>query len=158
MSIFNDNWEMLLREFEADGVVEDSDDDSTYSMDDDTETNDQADDTPEDQENVEDNQEETEDNEDEEYSMDETEDDNQPEETEGEEEQPEEIEEEQDDEDYESPLDILFKRLERRSPDHIAVKYYKDYHSGAGRTLKSIQVTLTSKLEKFNLKSVIITV
>ena len=60
----------------------------------------------------------------------------------------------EDDEDYESPLDILFKRLERRSPDHIAVKYYKDYHSGAGRTLKSIQVTLTSKLEKFNLDEI----
>ena len=34
----------------------------------------------------------------------------------------------EDDEDYESPLDILFKKLEYRNPDHIAVKYYKDYH------------------------------
>lgn len=60
----------------------------------------------------------------------------------------------EDDEDYESPLDILFKKLEYRSPDHIAVKYYKDYHSGAGRTLKSIQVTLSSKLEKFNIDEI----
>jgi type IV secretion system protein VirD4 len=60
----------------------------------------------------------------------------------------------EDDEDYESPLDILFKRLEYRNPDHIAVKYYKDYHSGAGRTLKSIQVTLSSKLEKFNIDEI----
>ena len=60
----------------------------------------------------------------------------------------------EDDEDYESPLDILFKRLEHRNPNHIAVKYYKDYHSGAGRTLKSIQVTLSSKLEKFNLNEI----
>lgn len=60
----------------------------------------------------------------------------------------------EDDEDYESPLDILFKRLEFRNPDHIAVKYYKDYHSGAGRTLKSIQVTLSSKLEKFNIDEI----
>lgn len=60
----------------------------------------------------------------------------------------------EDDEDYESPLDILFKRLEHRNPDHIAVKYYKDYHSGAGRTLKSIQVTLSSKLEKFNIDEI----
>ncbi len=60
----------------------------------------------------------------------------------------------EDDEDYESPLDILFKKLEYRNPDHIAVKYYKDYHSGAGRTLKSIQVTLSSKLEKFNLDEI----
>lgn len=29
-----------------------------------------------------------------------------------------------------SPLDELFERLEMREPDHIAVKYYKDYHSG----------------------------
>ena len=60
----------------------------------------------------------------------------------------------EEDEDYESPLDILFKRLEYRNPNHIAVKYYKDYHSGAGRTLKSIQVTLSSKLEKFNLDDI----
>ena len=60
----------------------------------------------------------------------------------------------EDDEDYESPLDILFKKLEHRNPDHIAVKYYKDYHSGAGRTLKSIQVTLSSKLEKFNIDEI----
>lgn len=60
----------------------------------------------------------------------------------------------EDDEEYESPLDILFKRLEHRNPSHIAVKYYKDYHSGAGRTLKSIQVTLSSKLEKFNIDEI----
>ena len=35
----------------------------------------------------------------------------------------------EDEEDYESPLDILFKRLEHRNPNHIAVKYYKDYLS-----------------------------
>lgn len=60
----------------------------------------------------------------------------------------------EDDDDYESPLDILFKRLEYKNPNHIAVKYYKDYHSGAGRTLKSIQVTLSSKLEKFNIDEI----
>lgn len=60
----------------------------------------------------------------------------------------------EDEEDYESPLDILFKRLEHRNPNHIAVKYYKDYHSGAGKTLKSIIVTLASKLEKFNLDTI----
>ena len=59
-----------------------------------------------------------------------------------------------DDDDYETALDILFKRLENRNPNHIAVKYYKDYHSGAGRTLKSIIVTLASKLEKFNLDTI----
>ena len=54
---------------------------------------------------------------------------------------------------YTSPLDELFERLEMRDPDHIAVKYYKDYHSGSAKTLKSIQITLASRLEKFNLSS-----
>ena len=54
---------------------------------------------------------------------------------------------------YTSPLDELFERLEMRNPDHIAVKYYKDYHSGSAKTLKSIQITLAARLEKFNLSS-----
>lgn len=54
---------------------------------------------------------------------------------------------------YTSPLDELFERLEMKNPDHIAVKYYKDYHSGSAKTLKSIQITLAARLEKFNLSS-----
>ena len=54
---------------------------------------------------------------------------------------------------YTSPLDELFERMEMREPDHIAVKYYKDYHSGSAKTLKSIQITLAARLEKFNLSS-----
>jgi len=52
-----------------------------------------------------------------------------------------------------SPLDELFDRLETKNPDHIALKYYRDYKSGSGKTLKSIQITLASRLEKFNLDS-----
>lgn len=59
----------------------------------------------------------------------------------------------EDDDQYQSPLDELFERLEMREPDHIAVKYYKDYHSGSAKTLKSIQITLAARLEKFNLSS-----
>ena len=59
----------------------------------------------------------------------------------------------EDEEGYLSPLDILFNRLEARNPEHIAVKYYRDYHSGSAKTLKSIQITLASRLEKFNLES-----
>ena len=33
------------------------------------------------------------------------------------------------------------------------MKYYKDYHSGSAKTLKSIQITLAARLEKFNLSS-----
>ena len=62
------------------------------------------------------------------------------------------IEDEESNED--TPLDKLFQRLEFRNPDHIAVKYYKGYHSGSAKTLKSIQITLIARLEKFNLDSV----
>lgn len=56
-------------------------------------------------------------------------------------------------EDYHSPLDELFDRLEMRNPDHIALKYYRNYKSGSAKTLKSIQITLVARLEKFNLDS-----
>ena len=59
----------------------------------------------------------------------------------------------EDDETYKSALDILFERLEMRNPEHIALKYYRSYHSGSGKTLKSIQITLISRMEKFNLES-----
>ena len=59
----------------------------------------------------------------------------------------------EDNEEYVSTLDELFERLERKNPEHIAVRYYKGYHSGSGKTLKSIQITLISHLEKFNLSS-----
>lgn len=56
-------------------------------------------------------------------------------------------------EDYHSPLDELFDRLEMRNPEHIALKYYRNYRSGSAKTLKSIQITLVARLEKFNLES-----
>ena len=59
----------------------------------------------------------------------------------------------EDDDSYISPLDELFDRLEQNHPEHIAVKYYRDYHSGSAKTLKSIQITLAARLEKFNLES-----
>ena len=61
---------------------------------------------------------------------------------------------EDEDSNDDTPLDILFHRLECRNPEHIAVKYYKGYHSGSAKTLKSIQITLIARLEKFNLDSV----
>lgn len=59
----------------------------------------------------------------------------------------------EDDDDFRSILDELFDELELRDAGHIALKYYKDYRSGSAKTLKSIQVTLASRLEKFNLSS-----
>ena len=54
---------------------------------------------------------------------------------------------------YMSPLDELMDRLEAREPEHIALKYYRNYRSGAAKTVKSIQITLAARLEKFNLES-----
>ena len=60
------------------------------------------------------------------------------------------------DEESEEPslLDKLFNELEAKNPNHIALKYYHSYHSGAAKTLESIQVTLAAKLEKFNIDTV----
>ena len=62
-----------------------------------------------------------------------------------------EIEEEE--ENSVSPLDMLFNQLEYSNPEHIALKYYRNYRSGAAKTLKSIQISLAARLEKFNLDS-----
>ena len=51
-----------------------------------------------------------------------------------------------------TPLDMLFNKLEEAKPDHVALKYYKGYHVGSNKTLKSIQITLMARLEKFNLR------
>ena len=60
----------------------------------------------------------------------------------------------EDDSKAKSPLDNLFDELRERDPAHIALKYYDAYHSGSGKTLKSIQITLAARLDKFNLESV----
>ena len=52
-----------------------------------------------------------------------------------------------------SPIDILFEKLEDKNPNHIALKYYKDYSSGADKTKESINITLAARLDKFNLES-----
>lgn len=39
----------------------------------------------------------------------------------------------EDDEEYQSPLDILFERLEMRNPESIAVKQYAIYKQAAGK-------------------------
>ena len=60
----------------------------------------------------------------------------------------------EDDSNAMSALDTLFSDLRKTEPDHIALKYYDAYHSGSAKTLKSIQITLAARLEKFNLESV----
>lgn len=60
----------------------------------------------------------------------------------------------EDEEDYESPLDILFERLEMRDPESIAVKQYHIYKQAAGKTAKSILISVGVRLAAFNLKQI----
>lgn len=60
----------------------------------------------------------------------------------------------EDDEDYQSPLDELFERLEIRKPDSLAVKQYKIYKQAAGKTAKSILISVGVRLAAFNLESI----
>ena len=53
-----------------------------------------------------------------------------------------------------SPVDRMFDELELTEPEHISLKHYRSYHSGATKTLQSIQITLLSRLSKFNLTSI----
>lgn len=60
----------------------------------------------------------------------------------------------EDDEDYQSPLDELFERLEMRKPQSLAVKQYKIYKQAAGKTAKSILISVGVRLAAFNLDSI----
>ena len=58
------------------------------------------------------------------------------------------------DESYESALDMLFSALEYENPEHLAVKQYKIYKQAAGKTAKSILISLAVRLATFNLKQI----
>ena len=58
----------------------------------------------------------------------------------------------EDDEDYQSPVDLMFERLEKRSPEHFAVKQYKKYKLAAGKTAKSILISCGARLAPFDIK------
>ena len=58
-----------------------------------------------------------------------------------------------DEDGFMSPVDMIFAKLEKEKPGHIAVGYYKDYHKGGAKTLQSIQSTLSSKLAYFNMEA-----
>lgn len=60
----------------------------------------------------------------------------------------------EEDDDFQSPLDILFERLEMREPQHISVKQYKVYKQAAGKTAKSILVSVGVRLAAFNLPEI----
>ena len=58
----------------------------------------------------------------------------------------------EDEEDYESPLDELFKRLETLDFNSLALKQYKIYKQAAGKTAKSILISVGVRLAAFNLE------
>ena len=60
----------------------------------------------------------------------------------------------EDDEYYVSPLDRLFDELEREKPSSLAVKQYKIYKQAAGKTAKSILISVGVRLAAFNLESI----
>ena len=57
----------------------------------------------------------------------------------------------EDDEEYQSPVDLLFADLEERDPDHFAVKQYRKYKLAAGKTAKSILISCGARLAPFDI-------
>ena len=58
----------------------------------------------------------------------------------------------EDDEDFENAVDIMFKKLEQKNPDHFAVRQYKKFKMAAGKTLKSILISCGARLAVFDIK------
>ena len=58
------------------------------------------------------------------------------------------------DESFESALDLLFNALNHENPEHLAAKQYRVYKQAAGKTAKSILISLAVRLAAFNLKQV----
>lgn len=60
----------------------------------------------------------------------------------------------EEDDDYSSPLDLLFEALEEEQPDHIAVRQYHIFKQAAGKTAKSILVSAAVRLASFTLPEI----
>ena len=60
----------------------------------------------------------------------------------------------EEDEEYVSPLDLLFQSIEREKPDSVAVRQYKVFKLAAGKTSKSILVSTAVRLAPFNLPQI----
>ena len=60
----------------------------------------------------------------------------------------------EDDDDYQSPLDLLFEALEEEQPDHIALRQYRIFKQAAGKTAKSILVSAAVRLSAFTLPEI----
>ena len=58
----------------------------------------------------------------------------------------------EDDEDFQNPVDLMFEDLEKRKPNHFAVRQYKKYKLAAGKTAKSILISCGARLAPFNIQ------
>ena len=57
----------------------------------------------------------------------------------------------EDDEEFENQVDILFRELKEKNPDHFAVRQYAKYKLAAGKTAKSILVSCGARLAVFDI-------
>ena len=57
----------------------------------------------------------------------------------------------EEDDQYRSPLDMLFRALEEEQPNHVAVKQYKAFKQAAGKTAKSILISCGARLAPFDI-------
>ena len=60
----------------------------------------------------------------------------------------------EDDESFKNAVDLLFDALEKKDPDHFALRQYKKYKLAAGKTAKSILISCASRLAPFDIKEV----
>ena len=60
----------------------------------------------------------------------------------------------EDDEDFQNPVDLLFEALEKKKPNHFAVRQYKKYKLAAGKTAKSILISCGARLAPFDIQEV----
>ena len=60
----------------------------------------------------------------------------------------------EEDETYKNAVDLLFEKLEKKKPDHFAVRQYKKYKLAAGKTAKSILISCGARLAPFDIKEV----
>ena len=58
----------------------------------------------------------------------------------------------EDDEDFQNPVDLMFEDLEKRKPNHFAVRQYKKYKLAAGKTAKSILISCGARLAPFDIQ------
>ena len=58
----------------------------------------------------------------------------------------------EDDPEFQSPVDLMFERLEEKDPEHFAVRQYKKFLLSAGKTRSSILISCGARLAPFDIK------